>query len=111
MVVDANEEVITPIKVNSGGHLIYTPTIAGGNINTGPVTIRLFASRNREAVCSQILGTEDQENYRILLGQLNVSSSLCVRVLIQLRSLICLDSGNTVMIPWCILHFTLLGSG
>ena len=51
MVVDANEEVITPIKVNSGGHLVCTPTIAGGNINTGPVSMRLFASSNREAVC------------------------------------------------------------
>ena len=79
-VVDANVEVINHIKMNCGGLLADTPTTAGGNTNTGPVAIRFFDSNNREAICSQILGAEDRENYRILLGQLNVCLSVSENV-------------------------------
>ena len=113
-VVDAKVEVINHIKMNCGGLLVDTSTTVGGNTNTGPVAIRFFNSNNREAICSQILGAEDRENYRILLGQLNVclsvsESALESDSLIQRRRLMCLDSGSIVMIPCCILHFISLG--
>ena len=79
-VAAAKVRVIDHIKASCGGLLVDSPTLVGGNTNTGPVANLFFAYCNRAAICSIVDDMVDRENYSILLGQMNVCLSVAESV-------------------------------
>ena len=75
----AKVKVIEHIKASCGGLLIDSPTVVGGNTNTGPIA-NCFLHIATEGLFAVLLMIWQTENYSILLGQINVCLSIAESV-------------------------------
>ena len=93
----AKDEAKAVIR-KSLGILIDTPTSGGGNTNNRIVAEQFLLPDNREVVCSLIKNTEDKENFRILLRDLNIMLSVCLSTKLGINTLKLKQFGIDIMV-------------
>ena len=71
-VAEAKTKCISEIKKRCKNLLVDSPTVNGGNTNTGPTARRFFLPENSESISSLIHSETDRNNYKILLNYLYV---------------------------------------
>ena len=66
-VAEAKTHCIDEIKKRCNNLLVDSPTINGGNTNTGPTARSFFLPENSEEISTLIQSETDRKNYKILL--------------------------------------------
>ena len=71
-VAEAKTHCIDEIKKRCNNLLVDSPTVNGGNTNTGPTARRFFLPENSEAISALIQSETDRINYKIMLNYMYV---------------------------------------